>query len=254
MKKLPSSLPFGRLAAFALLGGAAAALHAQDSYLSEEEIYDEEIRGSVRVGDPFEPVNRVTFKINDFLYTQVADPIATVYTAITPEPVQEGAGNFFDNLNYPVRLAGNLLQGRFDGAWVETGRFAINTTVGIGGIFTPADRVKGFEPIPKEDIGQAFASWGIGEGPYLVIPVLGPSNFRDLGGYIGDRAVDPLSEPFSLIDDWNWEWRAALAGTEFIVESPDLLRRYGEMKGTSIDPYSSLRSGYTQYRRAAIEE
>jgi len=254
MKK---SLFSRRLRLFAVSLGLAFAVNGalgQDSYLSEEDIYDEEIRGSSAVSDPFEPINRVTFKVNDFLYTQVVDPIASVYSGLTPAPVQEGASNFFDNLNYPVRLAGNLLQARWNGAWVETGRFAINTTVGIGGIFTPADNVQGFAPIPREDIGQAFGSWGWGEGPYLVLPILGPSNFRDLGGYIGDRAVDPLSYPFTVTDDWNWEWRAALSGSEFIVESPTLLQRYYQMKGSSIDPYSSLRNGYTQYRRAAIEE
>jgi phospholipid-binding lipoprotein MlaA len=153
-----------------------------------------------------------------------------------------------------VRLAGNLLQARLNGAWVETGRFAINSTVGVLGIFTPADNVAGFEPIPKEDIGQAFGSWGIGEGPYLVLPLLGPSNVRDLGGYVGDRAVNPLKEPFSLIDDWNWEWRLALSATEFTVESPTIIDRYLRLKGSAIDPYSSLKSGYTQFRRAAIKE
>lgn len=229
-------------------------LSAQDNYLSEEDFYNEEVNGSARVYDPLESVNRYTFEFNDFVYSNILEPIADGYTAITPDPVEEGASNFFYNLKYPVRLAGNLLQGRLKGAWVETGRFAINSTVGLVGVMTPADEVEGFAPIKPEDVGQAFGSWGIGEGPYLVLPLLGPSNLRDLGGLIGDRAVNPLKEPFSLIDDWNWEWRLALSGSEFIATSPNILARYKQLKGSAIDPYSSLKNGYTQFRQSAINE
>lgn len=228
--------------------------NAADSYLSEEDFFEEEIKDSIDVSDPLEAVNRYTFKFNDFVYLNLVQPLADGYQAITPDPVEEGASNFFYNLRYPVRLAGNLLQGRLNGAWVETGRFAINTTVGVAGLWTPADNMEGFAPIPKEDVGQALGSWGLGEGPYLVLPLLGPSNLRDLGGLVGDRAVNPLDEPFSLIDDWNWEWQLALSATEFTVESPRLMDRYMRLKGSAIDPYSSLKNGYTQFRRAAIEE
>lgn len=239
----------------ALFGlSSASFLSAQDSYLSEEDFYNEEVNGSVHVYDPLESVNRYTFEFNDFVYLNVLEPIVDGYTAITPDPVEEGASNFFYNLKYPVRLAGNLLQGRLKGAWVETGRFAINSTVGLAGVMTPADKVEGFAPIKPEDVGQAFGAWGIGEGPYLVLPLLGPSNLRDLGGLVGDRAVNPLKEPFSLIDDWNWEWRLAIAGSEFIATSPDILARYKQLKGSAIDPYGSLKNGYTQFRQSAIAE
>jgi phospholipid-binding lipoprotein MlaA len=233
---------------------SGSTLFAQSDFLSEEELYGEEVSNGEGISDPLESINRFTFAFNDFVYLNVVDPVAAGYTAITPDPIEEGASNFFRNLNYPIRLAGNLLQGRLKGAWVETGRFAINTTVGIAGIFTPADSVAGFEPIASEDVGQALGAWGVGEGPYLILPLLGPSSLRDLGGLIGDRAVNPLKEPFSLIDDWDWEWRAALFGSEFIAASPTLIERYKELKGSAIDPYGSLKNGYTQFRRAAIEE
>ena len=234
--------------------GSLAGLSAQDSYLAEEDFYNEEVNGAANIYDPFESVNRYTFKFNDFVYLNILQSIADGYTLITPDAVEEGADNFFYNLKYPVRLAGNLLQGRLKGAWVETGRFAINSTIGLAGVMTPADGIEGFAPIKPEDIGQAFGAWGIGEGPYLVLPLLGPSNLRDLGGLIGDRAVNPLKEPFSLIDDWNWEWRLALTGSEIIVNSPGILNRYKQLKGDAIDPYSSLKNGYTQYRLGAIAE
>ena len=229
-------------------------LRAQDSYLSEEDIFNEEVDGAANVYDPLERVNRYTFAFNDFVYLNFLQPLADGYTALTPDPVEEGASKFFYNLKYPVRLVANLLQGRLNGAWVESGRFAINSTLGIAGVMTPADNFKDFAPIKPEDIGQALGAWGIGPGPYLVLPLLGPSNLRDLGGLIGDRSVNPMKEPFSLIDDWDWEWRLALSSSEFIVTSPTLLERYQQLKGSAIDPYSSLRNGYTQFRLGAIAE
>jgi phospholipid-binding lipoprotein MlaA len=239
----------------AVLGLAAtSALSAQGTKLSDEDFYNEDVSTGDQIYDPLETLNRYTFKFNDFVYMNVLQPIVDGYTAITPDPVEQGAVNFFNNLKYPVRLAGNLLQGRFKGAWVETGRFAINSTVGLAGIMTPADGVDGLAPIKPEDVGQAFGAWGIGEGPYLVLPLLGPSNLRDLGGLIGDRSVDPLSEPFSVTSDWNWEWRLALPVTDFIANSPNILQRYKQFKGSAIDPYSSMKNGFTQYRRGAVAE
>ncbi len=232
----------------------AGSLHAQDDFLSEEDFFEEDLGTGLQINDPLESINRYTFAFNDWVYLNLMRPLAETYQAITPDPVEKAATNFFENLKYPIRLAGNLLQGRADGAWVETGRFAINSTIGLVGFFTPADDISGFERIPKEDIGQALGSWGIGEGPYLVLPLLGPSNVRDLFGLVGDRAVNPLDEPFSLIDDWDWEWQAALGVTEFTVNSPSLLQRYLQLKGSAIDPYSSLKNGYTQFRRAAVKE
>lgn len=240
----------------ALLIGAcfvSNSLNAEEGFLSEEDFYGEELTSGSSISDPLESLNRYTFEFNDFVYLNMLQPLADGYQAITPDPVEKGASNFFYNLKYPVRLAGNLLQARFKGAWVETGRFVVNTGFSLG-IMTPADDIDAFQSIPKEDVGQAFGSWGIGEGPYLVLPFLGPSNLRDLGGYIGDRSVNPLQEPFSVIEDWNWEWNLALTATEFTVESPTLIERYMRLKGSAIDPYSSLKDGYTQFRRAAIAE
>lgn len=228
------------------------AIEAND-VVTDEELFGGDIdTEESTVLDPLEPVNRVIFSVNDFVYLNVLDPFANAYSAVTPDPVEEGAVNFFRNLKYPIRLVGNLLQGKWDGAWVETGRFAINTTVGVAGIFTPADSVEGFAPIPAEDIGQALGAWGVGDGPYLVLPLLGPSNLRDLGGLIGDRAVHPLTEPWSVWTEW--EWRFAYGATDFTANSPAIMDRYVKLKGTAIDPYSSMRNAYSQNRRAAIQE
>ena len=234
---------------------AVSTLDAQVRNMTEDEaFFYEEIDESAGVYDPFETVNRYTFEFNDYVFSNTVQPLVDAYTAVTPDAVEEGASNLFHNLRYPVRLASNLLQSRFKGAWVETGRFAINSTVGIVGILTPADDYEGFAPINSEDFGQVFAAWGFGEGPYLVLPFLGPSNLRDLVGFVGDRAVNRLKEPFSVTDDWNWEWQPALYGTEYIARSPEIIKRYKQLKSSAIDPYSALKNGYTQYRRVAVAE
>jgi phospholipid-binding lipoprotein MlaA len=253
MKKLKFKSPLVWTSFIGLL--TVTTLTAQVRNLTEdEEFFFEEVDESASVYDPFESVNRFTFMFNDFVFSNTVQPLVDVYTAITPDPVEEGASNFFHNLRYPVRLASNLLQFRFKGAWVETGRFAINSTVGVVGILTPADDYEGFAPIKSEDVGQVFGAWGIGEGPYLVLPFLGPSNLRDLVGFFGDRALNPIKEPFSQVDDWKWEWHLTLSGTGYVARSPQIIKRYKQLKGNSIDPYSSLRNGYSQYRRGAVAE
>ena len=236
------------LALFVSLG----ALSAEEDFLSEEELYGDFEEAPTVVSDPLESVNRVTFKFNDFIYMNVVKHIANGYQAVAPDPVERGASNFFKNLGYPVRLVGNLLQGRVKGAWVETERFAVNTTLGVVGIWPSADRFERMQPLEPEDMGQAFGAWGIGEGPYLVLPLLGPSNVRDLFGLVGDRAVNPLQKPLSVIDDSDWQ--LAFDATQFVVRSPRLLGIYTQMKDGALDPYSSMKNGYSQKRRSMIEE
>ena len=131
---------------------------------------------------------------------------------------------------------------------------AINSTIGLGGLASPADNIKGLPPIKAEDLGQAIGAIGIGEGPYLVIPLLGPSNLRDLGGLIGNYAVNPFKQPFCIIDKWDWEYRLFVSGLDFINSSSGFLQQYNQLKRGAIDHYSSLKNGYTQYRRAKITE
>lgn len=227
---------------------------AEEAYLSEDDFFYEDVGSQVAVWDPLERLNRLTFGVNDFFYNYGLDPVASVYQAITPDPVEVAADNFFHNLRYPIRLSGNLLQGRLQGAWVETGRFVINSTVGVAGFMRPADKVEGFAPIKPEDVGQAFGAWGVGEGPYLVLPLLGPYNLRDFGGLLVDRSVNPFKEPFSMFSSWEWEWELALDAADFITSSPDKLERYRNLKGQAIDPYSSVKNSYIQFRRAAVKE
>lgn len=225
---------------------------AEDEFLTEEELYGDFEEEPTVVRDPLELVNRLTFKFNDFIYMNVVEHIAKGYQQVTPDSVERGASNFFKNLGYPVRLAGNLLQGRMKGAWLETERFTVNTTLGVVGVFPAANRFERLQPLQSEDMGQAFGAWGIGEGPYLVLPLLGPSNLRDLFGLVGDRAVNPLKKPYSVIGDSKVQ--TAFGVTDFVVKSPTLMRIYSQMKDGALDPYSSMKNGYSQMRRAMIEE
>ncbi|MDG1242589.1 MAG: VacJ family lipoprotein [Opitutae bacterium] len=221
-------------------------------YLTEEELYGDIEEQPTEVRDPLESVNRLTFKFNDFIYMNVVKHIAEGYQNVTPDAVERGASNFFKNLGYPVRLAGNLLQGRIKGGWLETERFAVNTTLGVVGVFPAANRFDRLQPLKSEDIGQALGAWGMGEGPYLMLPLLGPSNLRDLFGLVGDRTVNPLKEPYSVIGDSRVQ--TALGVSDFVVKSPTLMRTYSQMKDGAVDPYSSMKNGYSQMRRAMIQE
>jgi phospholipid-binding lipoprotein MlaA len=223
-----------------------------NEFVTIDELFDEDMEETApSVQDPFESVNRVIFKFNDFIYLNLLDPVASGYEYLTPDAVEDKLSNFFDNLNFPVRLVGNLLQGKFEGALLESGSFLLNTTVGVAGLNRPSDKLPELESLPKEDIGQALGFWGLGHGPYLVLPVLGPSSVRDLVGRVADRAVDPFQIPFEQVDEWEVCSIYSVGGT--VVNSPTQVQRYKQMKGTALDSYISLRNGYIQYRDAAVK-
>ncbi|WP_419190521.1 VacJ family lipoprotein [Saltatorellus ferox] len=138
--------------------------------------------------DPLEPVNRAIFKLNESVLIGLGEPIARLYRGIVPRIVRSSAERAFDNLLYPGRLINNLLQGQFDGAWRETERFAINSTVGIAGLRDPATRW-GIEP-SVEDFGQTFQAWGWKRSTFLMAPFFGAITWRDSVGFFGDWCVD----------------------------------------------------------------
>lgn len=235
------------------------AQEASDTYSEAEEEYSQfdELYGDAPgsptpdVPDPFRPVNRAIFNFNDFVYLNLLKPVSQGYQAITPDPVEKGISNVFDNANYPVRLTGNLLQFRLEGAIRETGKFVVNSTVGLGGFFKASDDFDHLNP-PEEDVAQAFASWGIGNGFYFVMPFTGPTTLRDAIGGFGDRAVHPISRPWSLIDDD--PTRYILEASELISDSPSLLGGYESLKDSAIDPYESFKSAYLQMREDKLKE
>ena len=198
------------------------------------------------VADPFEPWNRAVYYFNDAMLDYVARPAYKGYTYITPSFVRTGVKNAFHNLMFPVRFTNNLLQGKGMAAGVEMSRFVLNTTAGVGGLFDVAKHHKPIVPVDEEDMGQTFGVWGIGEGFYIVWPVFGPSTARDSVGMVGDHFLDPITyvQP--------WELSFGLTAGRTFNDLDEVLDLYDDLKRSAIEPYSSVRDAYVQYRRAKV--
>lgn len=194
--------------------------------------------------DPWEKMNRVTFAFNDGLDRTIASPIARTYRKITPQPVQTGVSNFWSNVRYPITIANQFLQGQFVLGFQDTGRFLLNSIAGIGGLLDPATAAG----LPKndEDMGQTLAVWGVPFGPYLVLPVLGPSSLRDGAALVPDEYFDPL---WHLNADWRLKW--GLEGFRLLEKRTRLLTASEALK-TIYDPYSFMRGAYFQQREYEI--
>ena len=143
--------------------------------------------------DPYENINRKTHAFNETLDKYIARPVAKVYTNTVPDPVERGVVNFFSNLDELTNIANSLLQAKFGQAANDTGRFLINSTLGIGGLFDVASRA-GLPKGEGEDFGQTLGAWGVGEGPYLMLPLVGPSTLRDAPSKYIDSFANPVSE------------------------------------------------------------
>lgn len=199
-------------------------------------------------GDPLESVNRAVFEFNDAADRFVFRPLAVAYRDVVPDPAQRGIHNALDNLRAPIVFANDLLQGDLDSAGVTLSRFLVNSTVGLLGLFD----VAGDWGLPHhdQDFGLTFASWDIGAGPYLVLPILGPSNPRDASGLLAEF----FSDPFSIIasdndaDYLNYirYGLTALDQRSRVIDDLDTLRK------TSLDYYAAIRSLYQQRRAQQI--
>ncbi len=200
------------------------------------------------VADPLEPVNRYVFAFNQAVDTTLIEPTATFYRDFVPDPARDSVRNFLRNLESPIVLANDLLQRDFEAAGITTQRFFINTTAGILGLFDRAAEM-GLER-RDEDFGQTLGSYGIGPGIYIVLPILGPSNLRDIAGMAVDYYFDPLNY-YANNTDQNG---ITLART--VVRGIDARSRtietLDEIERTSIDFYATLRSLYSQRRESDI--
>jgi len=211
-------------------------------------------KNSAEVKDCFESVNRATFKLNQVLDGVIFEPVAKAYR-IMPSPVRAGASNALDNLSTLVTIPNNVLQGEFSKAGVNTGRFIINTTVGVVGIFDVAKKI-GFPEYEKEDYGQTLGVMGIGEGCYIVLPVLGPSTVRDTVGSFANVIGGDVWYNVSVANDTQhfsnsdyWTSRVG-AGIDFRAKNID---SFNNLEKNSMDFYASVRSLYLQDRQRKIE-
>lgn len=200
------------------------------------------------VSDPWEPLNRDLFAVHESVDQAVLEPLARGYRAATPSPVRTGVRNFLRNLRGPVIFANDVLQGEFSRAGATAVRFGLNTTVGIGGIFDPAASA-GVE-YHDEDFGQTLAVWGVPAGPYLFVPVFGPSSVRDSAG----RMVDMVFDPLSYLDGEDaWAARATRGTLTGLSVREQLLETVDDVRANSIDPYATFRASYGLLRASAIE-
>lgn len=200
--------------------------------------------------DPLEPLNRKTFAVNEFLDRSLFRPIARAYVTIIPDDGRKAIHNALQNMNEPIVILNDTLQGRFKSAGISFARLALNTTAGIGGLFDVASRSR----IKQQsgDFGQTLYVWGVPSGPYLVLPLFGPSNPRDAVGMALDSYIDPLTFLANTKGMQEAEIpRLVVAGIDERAQNLDVL---DDLRKNSLDFYARLRSLAQQHRRAVLNE
>lgn len=210
-----------------------------------DELEAELAQKQVSVADPLEPVNRVMFGVNDVVYFWILKPVLRGYVYAVSTEARTGIRNFFHNVATPARLVNCILQGRNAEADIELRRFAVNTVVGALGLGDPARDRWGLKPA-EEDLGQTLAVYGLGDGFYLVWPLLGPSTLRDSVGMVGDAFLDPVRyvppEAVSI----------GISATGTVNDTSFRLGEYESLKAATVDPYIAMRQAYLQYRKKQI--
>jgi phospholipid-binding lipoprotein MlaA len=223
-------------------GGGSA-----DDRKNVNDVQKGEEEGIATIPDPLESFNRAMYHFNDKLYFWALKPVAQGYNKVVPEGPRVSVKNFFSNLRFPIRFLSCLLQADFSGATTELGRFAVNTIWGVGGLLDPSSN-KGLN-IPKKnaDLGQTLGIYGVGQGFYIVWPILGPYSARDSVDIAGDYFLYPVS--------YISPWYAGL-GVSLYEKVNDTSLRIGDyesLKEAAIDPYVALRDAYAQYRQKMVE-
>lgn len=197
-------------------------------------------------GDPFEGFNRAIYRFNEELDRFVLKPIARGYQAVVPAPVNRGVTNFFSNLDDVGSAINNLLQLKLNRAVSDLGRVVVNTTVGLLGFMDVASNIN----LPKygEDFDQTLGAWGLPTGPFIVLPLLGPSSARGVVGLVGDWYTDPVTY---IEDD---RVRYSLRGLNLINRRADLLGASRVLEQAALDPYIFVRDAYWQKRRSDVHD
>ena len=196
--------------------------------------------------DPLEPWNRAVSALNHGVVVGLVDPLTQIWRVVLPQPLRKALGRAGDNLLWPRRLLANLLQGEWTDAGRESARFALNTTLGLGGLFDPARRRFGLRPA-DEDFGQVFAVWGWKRSAFFVLPFFGPSSVRDAVGLVPDSAANPLT--------WvGFPFGTALNGAFTLNELSGVIDAYQRFVSSTYDPYHLARIARTLWREAEVVE
>jgi len=204
------------------------------------------VKAQPKIKDPLQPMNRAFFHFNDKLYLWVLKPAGKGYSKVVPRPARTCVGRLFANVKYPIHLVNNLLQGKFKAAGLETGRFVVNSTVGVGGLFDPAKHWK-IEAHPA-DFDQTLGFYGVGPGIYFDWPLLGPSSARGTAGLAADGMLSP------------WFYIGGVGVTLGVPADGELnsaslhLGEYESFKKATLDPYVAMRSAHYESRAEAVDK
>lgn len=227
-------------AATATTQQTAPATAPADAPLSAPVVDDDDA-----VDDPWQPFNRRVHRFNVRFDDAIAKPLAKGYVRVVPRPARNGVSNFFRNLRQPVVIVNSVLQGDGTRAWQALGRFLLNSTVGLGGVFDPASH-EGF-PEPREDFGQTLGRWGWRQSRYLELPFFGPSTLRDSLGMVADYPLNPTNR----LGDGNARW--ALRGLR-TINTRALLLPSDALREGAADDYTLIRDAWLQQRSYQIEK
>jgi phospholipid-binding lipoprotein MlaA len=214
------------------------------SNVAEEEGKEEE---TLTIADPIEPFNRAMFQFNDKLYFWILKPVAQGYNKVVPEGARVSVKNFFSNLGFPMRFVSFLLQADFSSAATELGRFAVNTIWGIGGLLDPSSGKELNLAKQDTDLGITLGVYGVGQGFFIVWPVVGPSSVRDSVEIAGEYFLYPVS----YINPW-YAW-LGVRSYEVVNDTSLRIGDYESLKEAAIDPYVALRNAYIQYRQKKVK-
>jgi phospholipid-binding lipoprotein MlaA len=224
----------------------------EEEFEDEELTEDEDLQSNA--SDPLSGYNIAMTNFNDKFYFYIIKPIAKGYKVVMPKKARTCVQNFFHNLLFPIRFVNNILQGKIKNATEETGRFLVNSTVGVFGLFDVASDINWEKH--DEDFGQTLGYWGVGSGYHIVLPFFGPSNIRDLVGFYPDAVVSPLTHNENRFYDVTSSDKEALGATIFkTVNKTSLsLGKYEVLKKDSINLYPYLKNIYEQHRDQLIKE
>ena len=195
--------------------------------------------------DPFESWNRGVYKVNDKLDRAIAKPAAKAYVHVVPNPVRTGVSNFFDNLNTTTVMLNDALQGKFRAAANDLARFLLNSTLGLGGFLDPASRA-GLDH-NNEDFGQTLGKWGVHPGPFIELPILGPSDARDAPA----KLVDAYTTPTAYIKNTGVRWGVRAVS---LVDTRAALLSLDDTLSHVFDPYAFVRDAYLQRRAYLVSD
>ncbi|MCI5164594.1 MAG: VacJ family lipoprotein [Candidatus Electrothrix sp. GM3_4] len=209
-----------------------------------DDAFYEEVPEENAVKDPFEGINRAVFRFNDYAFMWFLNPVATEYSKLLPSDIRGSIANFFYNLQEPMRFINSLLQVRFSDAGTLLARFTINTVGGLGGLGDPAVEL-GFSKT-KATFCQTLDNWGVPDGIFLMVPVMGPTTLRDVSGGIVDRfSLTPVYYNWAA----GWEESVGIFMGKEVNNLSLHLGEYEKMKEMSVDPYTAVRDGFYQLRR-----